>query len=184
MNLKNGKKGQPNQYKICTFNFVSINSNINSSINRSENSNINSSINRNINSRHIKTKTKTIKKQKAKTEENVQEEKSFDELIDEYSENLELRKELRNHLAIRKIKGALTNRSLLLGFHNLDALTNKINSEEEKTKVKIKIVQQSIRGGYPDFYPLKVQKKQEGGINYNYAQRKADEATLEQLYDN
>lgn len=33
-----GKKGSPNRYKICTFNFVSINSSINSSISSSTNS--------------------------------------------------------------------------------------------------------------------------------------------------
>ncbi len=33
-----GKKGQPNKYKICTYNFESINSSTNSSIKRSKNS--------------------------------------------------------------------------------------------------------------------------------------------------
>lgn len=51
--FKKGKKGQPNRYKICTFKFVSINSNINSSKNRSENSSINSSTKRSRNRRHI-----------------------------------------------------------------------------------------------------------------------------------
>lgn len=47
--FKKGKKGQPNKYKICTFNFESINSNKNSSTNR----NINSSKKRSTNRRHI-----------------------------------------------------------------------------------------------------------------------------------
>lgn len=47
--FKKGKKGQPNKYKICTFNFESINRNIN----RSTNSSINRSINRSPNRRHI-----------------------------------------------------------------------------------------------------------------------------------
>lgn len=33
-----GKKGSPNKYKICTYNFESINSSINSSVYSSENS--------------------------------------------------------------------------------------------------------------------------------------------------
>lgn len=41
-----GKKGSPNRYKICTYNFESTNS----SIKRSTNSNINSSIKRSKNS--------------------------------------------------------------------------------------------------------------------------------------
>ena len=128
-----------------------------------------------------KLKHKQIKKEK---KENIaREEKSFDEMIEEYTNNENLQRELKNHLAIRKRKGALTIRALELGLHNLSALTNKISSEEEKVKIKIEIVQQSIRGGYPEFYPLKNQKKQ-GGINYNYTQRKQDEAILEQLYEN
>ena len=110
--------------------------------------------------------------------------KTFDELIESYTSDEKLRNELKQHLSIRKKKGALTNRALELGLHNLTALTNKIESEEASTEAKILIVQQSIRNGYAEFYPLKQTKKQEGGINYNYAQRKADEATLEQLYDN
>lgn len=47
--FKKGKKGQPNKYKICTFNFESINSSKNSSTNR----NINSSKKRSTNRRHI-----------------------------------------------------------------------------------------------------------------------------------
>lgn len=128
-----------------------------------------------------KLKHKQIKKEK---KENIaREEKSFDEMIEEYTNNENLQRELKNHLAIRKRKGALTIRALELGLHNLSALTNKISSEDEKVKIKIEIVQQSIRGGYPEFYPLKNQKKQ-GGINYNYTQRKQDEAILEQLYEN
>lgn len=47
--FKKGKKGQPNRYKICTFNFESTNSNKNSS----KNSNINRSKKRSRKRRHI-----------------------------------------------------------------------------------------------------------------------------------
>ncbi len=47
--FKKGKKGFPNQYKICTYNFETINSNKNSSINSSTNS----SQKRSRNRRHI-----------------------------------------------------------------------------------------------------------------------------------
>lgn len=44
--FKKGKKSYPNKYKICTYNFESINRSINSSTNRSKNSSINRSTNR------------------------------------------------------------------------------------------------------------------------------------------
>lgn len=44
--FKKGKKSYPNKYKICTYNFESINRSINSSTNRSINSNTNRSTNR------------------------------------------------------------------------------------------------------------------------------------------
>nr|DAY61342.1 MAG TPA: helix-turn-helix domain protein [Caudoviricetes sp.] len=131
-----------------------------------------------------KHKHKQIKKEKREDIVCAPKVKTFDELIESYTSDDKLRNELKQHLSIRKKKGALTNRALELGLHNLTALTNKIESEEASTEAKILIVQQSIRNGYAEFYPLKQTKKQEGGINYNYAQRKADEATLEQLYDN
>lgn len=132
----------------------------------------------------IKHKHKQLKKEKEEDIACAPKVKTFDELIESYTSDEKLRNELKQHLSIRKKKGALTNRALELGLHNLTALTNKIESEEASTEAKILIVQQSIRNGYAEFYPLKQTKKQEGGINYNYAQRKADEATLEQLYDN
>lgn len=132
----------------------------------------------------IKHKHKQLKKEKEEDIACAPKVKTFDELIESYTSDEKLRNELKQHLSIRKKKGALTNRALELGLHNLTALTNKIESEEASTEAKILIVQQSIRNGYAEFYPLKQTKKQEGGINYNYAQRKADEAMLEQLYDN
>ena len=132
----------------------------------------------------IKHKHKQIKKEKKEYIACTHEEKTFDEIIESYTSDENLRNELKQHLSIRKNKGALTNRALELGLHNLTALTNKIESEEASTEAKILIVQQSIRSGYAEFYPLKPSKKEGGGMNYNYAQRKADEAMLEQLYDN
>ncbi len=53
--FKRGKKGQPNQYKICTYTFESINSSKNNITykNESQNSSINSSQKRSRNRRHI-----------------------------------------------------------------------------------------------------------------------------------
>lgn len=53
--FKRGKKGQPNQYKICTYNFESIYSSKKDCTykNESINSSINSSIKRSRNRRHI-----------------------------------------------------------------------------------------------------------------------------------
>lgn len=132
----------------------------------------------------IKHKHKQLKKEKEEDIACTPKVKTFDELIESYTSDEKLRNELKQHLSIRKKKGALTNRALELGLHNLTALTNKIESEEASTEAKILIVQQSIRNGYAEFYPLKQTKKQEGGINYNYSQRKADELILEKLYEN
>lgn len=53
--FKRGKKGQPNQYKICTYTFESINSSKNNITYKieSQNSSINSSQKRSRNRRHI-----------------------------------------------------------------------------------------------------------------------------------
>lgn len=53
--FKRGKKGQPNQYKICTYTFESINSSKNNITYKieSKNSSINSSQKRSRNRRHI-----------------------------------------------------------------------------------------------------------------------------------
>lgn len=53
--FKRGKKGQPNQYKICTYTFESLYSskNINTYESESQNSSTNSSQNRSRNRRHI-----------------------------------------------------------------------------------------------------------------------------------
>jgi len=104
-----------------------------------------------------------LKNEETKNEENIFEpkkvskkenEKTFNVLIEEYSQNEDLRLALKQYLITRKRKRAvLNNYALKLCFENLDSLAN--NNEE-----KIKIVQYSIRGGYPLFYPLKeIQKK-------------------------
>lgn len=88
--------------------------------------------------------------------------KSFDEIIDEYTENEELRKELKEHLKTRKLKkSALTNRALNISLKDL--------SEFGKTdEEKIRIVQNSIVGGYPAFYELKKNKnKNDKETSYN-----------------
>lgn len=83
---------------------------------------------------------------------------SFDELIDNYTNNDDLRKELKNHLAVRKAKkGALTNRAIELALKDLDKLTAKIpvNDNEAIDNAKIAIVQQSILKGWIGFFELK-----------------------------
>lgn len=106
--------------------------------------------------------------------------KTFDELIETYTQDEDLRKELKNHLAIRKKRGNLTNRSLELGFENLDSLTRNIRDERERTKEKIEIVKKSIASGWPDYYPLKKENKT---VSKNKHEEEIPEG-LGNLYDN
>ncbi len=85
--------------------------------------------------------------------------KSFDEIIENYTKDEKLRQELKNHLAIRKRKGGLTNRAIEIGLENLTVLTRNIQNEEERNIKKIKIVQKSIASGWSEFYPLKKEKE-------------------------
>lgn len=74
---------------------------------------------------------------------------SFDFIINNYSKNETLKNELKNHLAVRKLKkGALTDRAIELELNSLDKLANN-------DKDKIAIVRQSIERGWISFYPIK-----------------------------
>lgn len=80
---------------------------------------------------------------------------SFNQLIEEYTDNTELQYELKQHLKVRKIKGALCNYSIKLGFKTLD--------EYAKTdREKILMVRNANEGGWTKFYELpKWQKPRE-----------------------
>lgn len=72
---------------------------------------------------------------------------SFNQLIEEYTGNEELQFELKQHLKVRKIKGALCNYSIKLGFKTLD--------EYAKTdREKILMVRNANEGGWTKFYKL------------------------------
>ena len=88
--------------------------------------------------------------------------KTFNQLIEDYTDNKELRYELKEHLATRKLKkGALTNRAIEISLQNLSKLAN--NDSE-----KIAIVQKSIQNGWIAFYPLKEDEKSKQSDNvYN-----------------
>lgn len=80
---------------------------------------------------------------------------SFNQLIEEYTGNTELQYELKQHLKVRKIKGALCNHSIELGFKTLDKYA-KTDME------KILIVRNANEGGWAKFYELpKWQKPRE-----------------------
>ena len=83
-------------------------------------------------------------------------------MIEDYTDNKELRYELKEHLATRKLKkGALTNRAIEISLQNLSKLAN--NDSE-----KIAIVQKSIQNGWIAFYPLKEDEKSKQSDNvYN-----------------
>ena len=94
-----------------------------------------------------------------RAKENV---KSFNELIDNYTPNEQLRKELKEHLKVRKNKkAALTNRAIELSLKKLDDLAS--NDAE-----KIQMVQNAIMSGWTTFYPLKTDEKKKMGRNPSY----------------
>lgn len=75
--------------------------------------------------------------------------KTFEQLIEEYTTNEELRKELKEHLKVRKLKkAALTDRAVELSLSEL----NKIAAADYE---KIQIVRNSIMNGWTGFFPLK-----------------------------
>lgn len=75
--------------------------------------------------------------------------KTFNQLIEEYTTNEELRKELKEHLKVRKLKkAALTDRAVELSLAEL----NKIAAADYE---KIQVVRNSIMNGWTGFFPLK-----------------------------
>lgn len=85
---------------------------------------------------------KNVKKESKK-------EKTFNEIIDNFTDNSELRIELKNHLAVRKLKkGSLTNRAIELELKTLSKLS-------DNTDIQLEIVRQSIEKGWIGFFPVK-----------------------------
>lgn len=112
-----------------------------------------------LNTNKIKKESKKERKEPERAKENV---KSFNELIDNYTPNEQLRKELKEHLKVRKNKkAALTNRAIELSLKKLDDLAS--NDSE-----KIQMVQNAIMSGWTTFYPLKADEKQKMGSNASY----------------
>lgn len=102
-----------------------------------------------------------------RAKENV---KSFNELIDNYTPNEQLRKELKEHLKVRKNKkAALTNRAIELSLKKLDDLAS--NDAE-----KIQMVQNAIMSGWTTFYPLKADERQKMGGNASYDIRRYEKS--------
>ena len=113
----------------------------------------------NIDNNISKKESKKERKEPERAKENV---KSFNELIDNYTPNEQLRKELKEHLKVRKNKkAALTNRAIELSLKKLDDLAS--NDAE-----KIQMVQNAIMSGWTTFYPLKTDEKKKMGRNPSY----------------
>ena len=162
--FRKGKKSSPNRYKICTCNFVPKNYSINYSKN------------------YKQIKTKQNNEERKKENENRP---TFDQLINGYTHNEDLREVLRKHLVTRKQNNSLNNEAIILGFKNLNTLTNSISAKDEKDKQKIKIVEQAIASGTSAFLPLrekkqKDQKEQKG----KFAFIESTHGDLETLYEN
>lgn len=115
----------------------------------------------------IKKESKKERKEPERAKENV---KSFNELIDNYTPNEQLRKELKEHLKVRKNKkAALTNRAIELSLKKLDDLA--ANDAE-----KIQMVQNAIMSGWTTFYPLKADERQKMGGNASYDIRRYEKS--------
>ena len=111
------------------------------------------------NTKEIKKESKKERKDPERAKENI---KSFNELIDNYTPNEQLRKELKEHLKVRKNKkAALTNRAIELSLKKLDDLAS--NDAE-----KIQMVQNAIMSGWTTFYPLKADEKKKMGTRPSY----------------
>ena len=75
--------------------------------------------------------------------------KTFDKIIDSFTDDLELRTELKNHLAVRKLKkGSLTDRAIELELKTLSKLS-------DNKDIQLEIVRQSIEKGWIGFFPVK-----------------------------
>lgn len=172
--FRKGKKSSPNRYKICTCNFVPKNYSINYSKSDSENYSINYS----ENYQQIKTKQNNKESKEGKKSENRL---TFDQLINGYTHNEELRQILKKHLITRKQNNSLNNEAIILGFKNLNTLTNSITTKEDKDKQKIKIVEQAIASGTSAFLPIRDKKKEEKKKEYK---NEYSNGELDSLYDN
>ena len=173
---KKGKKSSPNQYKINTVNFAVF---------TTVNMTAETTVNMIAETTDIRKKENNIKKESKKENIESHSRKTFNQLIEEYTSNKELEFELKNHLAIRKRAGSLTNRSIEIGFENLDKLTKNISSEEEKDKIKIQIVKQATANGTSAFLPLKEYKKTEKtSKKKDFEYQKTTIESMESLYDN
>lgn len=121
----------------------------------------------NIDNNISKKESKKERKEPERAKENV---KSFNELIDNYTPNEQLRKELKEHLKVRKNKkAALTNRAIELSLKKLDDLA--ANDAE-----KIQMVQNAIMSGWTTFYPLKADERQKMGGNASYDIRRYEKS--------
>lgn len=121
----------------------------------------------NIDNNISKKESKKERKEPERAKENV---KSFNELIDNYTPNEQLRKELKEHLKVRKNKkAALTNRAIELSLKKLDDLAS--NDAE-----KIQMVQNAIMSGWTTFYPLKADERQKMGGNASYDIRRYEKS--------
>lgn len=135
------------------------------------------------------TTTKELKKERIIVSKKVRgqpDRKSYDDLIDDYTSNETLRNALKQHLKVRFSKSAgahIPNDTILEGFKQLDLLTQKIASEEERDNEKIEIVKKSIAGGWTTFYEIK-RKEKSVPVSYNYSQKQEDLKMLETIYEN
>lgn len=103
--------------------------------------------------------------------------RSFNCLIDAYTENEQLRKELKEHLKVRKNKkAALTNRAIELSLKKLDDLAS--NDAE-----KIQMVQNAIMSGWTTFYPLKADEKKFNKSKPSYDLKAYEHRRFEEAYE-
>ena len=127
----------------------------------------------NIDNNISKKESKKERKEPERAKENV---KSFNELIDNYTPNEQLRKELKEHLKVRKNKkAALTNRAIELSLKKLDDLAS--NDSE-----KIQMVQNAIMSGWTTFYPLKEDEKKFNKSKPSYDLNAYEHSRFEEAY--
>lgn len=128
----------------------------------------------NIDNNISKKESKKERKEPERAKENV---KSFNELIDNYTPNEQLRKELKEHLKVRKNKkAALTNRAIELSLKKLDDLAS--NDSE-----KIQMVQNAIMSGWTTFYPLKEDEKKFNKSKPSYDLNAYEHSRFEEAYE-
>ena len=131
-------------------------------------------IDNNISKKESKKERKKERKDPERAKENI---KSFNELIDNYTPNEQLRKELKEHLKVRKNKkAALTNRAIELSLKKLDDLAS--NDAE-----KIKMVQNAIMSGWTTFYPLKEDEKKFNKSKPSYDLNAYEHSRFEEAYE-